>query len=458
MLSSMDYKKKRRIGLCIFLIAVFLFIFCWAFIQPLNASPDEQMRYLIVEYIVKHGTLPDGRDLEITNALWGISYGYYPILAYMIMAVPAKIVSLFTTDTFAVLMAARLVNAVFGTVMAYLVFRISEMLFRDKSKYMFTALVVFLPGVIFVHSYVNNDSMALLSTAWIVYVWVISIKTGWTKRLCVSYAGAVSLCVLSYYNAYGFVLCAIIFFFTTILIGQNVENRAKYVASRTAMVVILVLVFAGWWYVRNYIIYDGDFLAWNVVSEYAEIYAADGYKPSQKVTLSELGYNPISLLTYSQWAEGDWIHKVCAGFVGTFGQLDIYMPAWMSYSYYFFYLFGVIGALLCLVRLFRLRIKVNGEKEWNKEAFFNWCMLFTIIITAALLVYYNLYNDIQPQGRYLLPAVIPAMYFVTVGIRRLLEIFIKKEKVRDIIYLVITACLIMGALLTYIKVFYPAYM
>ena len=193
MTTSIDTGRKTRPwAVAVYLGFVFVLILSWMVIQPLNASPDELMRYDIVEYLVEHGTLPDGRDPEIRHELWGISYAFNPILAYMIMAIPAKFASLFTASSTAVLLAARLVNAVFGTIMAYLTLRIGEMLFRGRAKWMFASLVTFLPGLVFVHSYVNNDSMALLSVTWIVYTWIRSMKMV-GENLCTSCLRHISL-------------------------------------------------------------------------------------------------------------------------------------------------------------------------------------------------------------------------------------------------------------------------
>ena len=51
-------KKKQYVPEILFLVVLFCFIFLWAVVQPLNVSPDEHMRYQIVEYIMKYGTLP----------------------------------------------------------------------------------------------------------------------------------------------------------------------------------------------------------------------------------------------------------------------------------------------------------------------------------------------------------------------------------------------------------------
>ncbi len=445
-------KRARTIGLLIFLAGVFVFLLCWACVQPLNVSPDESMRYDIVKFIVQNGYLPDGRDPSIRNEIWGISYAFYPILSYMIMAIPAKIVSLLTTSAFAMVMAARMVNVVFGTITAYLTFRISEILFTDRSKYLFTALVVFLPGQIFIHTYVNNDSMAILSTAWITWVWLRSMKEGWTKKLCVHLACAISMCALSYFNAYGFILCSIIFFFTTILVEKTAVNKAKYVASRTLLIVILVLVLAGWWFIRNYLLY-GDFLGWNITTTYAEMYAMDGYKPSQRLNLAQQGVSIKGLLMYPGVFSGNWTTAVAISFVGTFGFLNVFMPSWLSWTYLVIFAVGAVGVITCLISTFRLR----KNRQWYTMGFFNWCMLLVIIITIGLLIYYNLYSDLQAQGRYLMPMVIPFMYFVTLGLKRLLELIVRNETVRGRIYLVFSALLVVSAVFVFATVFYPEY-
>ena len=70
----------------LFLVFVFVFLFVWAMKAPLNASPDEEMRYRLTNYIVEHGELPDGRDPEIRNPQWGISYAFKPYTSCIVSA------------------------------------------------------------------------------------------------------------------------------------------------------------------------------------------------------------------------------------------------------------------------------------------------------------------------------------------------------------------------------------
>ena len=68
----------------LFLTLIGLFLFAWAVIQPVTFSPDEQMRYKVVEYLFRHNALPHGGDPEVLDKSWGISYAFYPMLSYMV--------------------------------------------------------------------------------------------------------------------------------------------------------------------------------------------------------------------------------------------------------------------------------------------------------------------------------------------------------------------------------------
>lgn len=82
----------------------------------------------------------------------------------------------------------------------------------------YTILICFLPGTIFFNSYVNMDALGLCASSWIVLCWCKAVKNDWSVKLCVELGAAISLCALSYFNAYGYILCSILFFCTTILL------------------------------------------------------------------------------------------------------------------------------------------------------------------------------------------------------------------------------------------------
>ena len=173
---SRKFKNKQKLGRTVCMIFALLLVFgiylAWACSQRHNFSPDEGMRSRIVQYIYEHGKLPHGGDPEIRDEDWGISYAFNPILSYMISALFMKITSFFTTDEWALLISARMVNVLFGTASAYCIFKIGEALFKKGERVMFFFLCTLLPGAAILYTYINCDGLALFSSSFIIYMWV----------------------------------------------------------------------------------------------------------------------------------------------------------------------------------------------------------------------------------------------------------------------------------------------
>ena len=146
------------------------------------------MRYLVADYIYSnHGALPRGDDSAIRNATWGISYAYYPILSYMISAAFMGVASIFGASGIALLRAARMADVLFVTCAVYFLVKASGKLFpREKFsgevRGLFTALAGFMPQAIFLGTYVNTDSLALMSAALILYAWASYLREDWTWK------------------------------------------------------------------------------------------------------------------------------------------------------------------------------------------------------------------------------------------------------------------------------------
>lgn len=459
-----------------FIAFLFIFTFLWAAIQPFNASPDEQMRYDIIEYICAHGRLPHGGDPEIRNEIWGISYAFNPIISYMISALFVKITSLFTTEGTALILAARLVNVLFTTGTGCLVLKIANRLFQEKEeKWLFTILITMLPGFLFVGSYVNNDAMAIFSTAWICYSWVRYLEEGWSVRNCIWLGIGLSLCFLSYYNAYGWILVSFLFFTFTALFCEGKPWNFSHWLKRGILVAAVALMLAGWWFVRNALLYHGDILGMKTSSQYAQQYAQEGFKPSERLTPKRQGYSVWGMMWIhpGTW-QHNWLITVLVSFVGTFGYMTIFMPYTMSKIYWLVYIAGGAGILFSL-RMFGFHriyawntataiggtnVKVKSlaiTKAWDKERIFNLAMLAAAIIPPILLLQYSWASDFQAQGRYILPMLLPMMYFITKGYETMLNRWVKKETIRKWCYRVLSILIVALTLYTFAGTFYPAY-
>ena len=92
------------------------------------------------------------------------------------------------------------------------------------------------------------------------------------------------------------------------------------------------------------------------------------------------------------------------------------------------------------------------NKETNKEkVLLNIMMVINIIIPIVLSIYYSYFNDYQAQGRYIMPMIIPFMYFLTLGMKKICDLTLIKEAKNIIIAIFILLLLFMA---TYISIHY----
>ena len=438
-------KKNKKIIMAIFLIGLFCYYLIWTVSQPYNSCPDEKMKWDICKYIAEHNSIPDGRDESIRDSIWGISYAFQPILTYMICAVFVKIASIFTTQQFVLVVAARLVSTISMTLTIYFVIRIANKLFKDKGiyKYLFIVFIAFQPITAFLASYINNDSTAILAISMIIYLWILGLESNWKIKHCILLGGAVGFCALTYYNAYGYILCSVL-----ICLSSAVLNKmgAKEIAKKALIVASVAFAVAGWWFVRNAIIYDGDILGTKTQNEYGDKYALEQYKPSVRKTPENSNESIWHMLDEDAWA-----NTTAKSFVGIFGYHSILMSNKIYYSYLGLWLIGGLGCLLKFKDLFIYK------KEEKSKYILNYIFVIAIIIPILLSIIYSYTSDFQPQGRYIMGIIIPFVYFVVNGIQTMLEKFIKSEKIRNIIIIMIMLLIIaisFKAIFSYVR---PAY-
>ena len=87
----------------------------------------------------------------------------------------------------------------------------------------------------------------------ILYAWVSYLREDWTWKNCILLAVGMAVCALSYYNAYGWILCSFFFFCFTVLLCREeaFSQRVRFLFSRGAVIAAVTLVLCGWWFIRN---------------------------------------------------------------------------------------------------------------------------------------------------------------------------------------------------------------
>ena len=439
------YKKNKSAIIAIFLVCLFCYYFIWTISQPFNSCPDEGMKWDICKYIFENNKLPKGDEQAIRNPIWGISYAFQPILTYMIGAGFMKVASIFTMDKFSLVVAARLVSTVSMTLSIYFVIKIADKLFKDKEIYkiLFVVFIAFQPITAFLASYINNDSTAVLATTMIIYLWILGLESNWKTKHCVLLGLAIGFCALTYYNAYGYILCSIILCLVSV---TSNKMKAKDVWQKILIVGLIAITFAGWWFVRNAILYNGDFLGINAQNECGDKYALHDYKPSTRLTFQKEGKSLIYMIV-----EKEWLNTTAVSFIGIFGYHTIMMSTKIYYCYLVIWVIGAIGCLINFKELFMYK------KEEKNKYLLNYIFVASIIIPVLLSMYYSYASDYQPQGRYIMGIIVPFTYFLVKGIETLLEKFIKSEKIRNVIIIALMLLIIVISFKAIFGYIIPAY-
>ena len=423
MIKNLKKINNKKLYEYLFYIALFCTFFIWSLLLRFNDAPDELGRYSICQYIFNHGKLPHGGDIEIRLPAWGFSYAFQPILPYIIGGILMRITALFTSNTYFYLIAARFVSVLCGVIMAIFVRKIANRIFTDAVwQWIFTFLIMLLPQCMFMFVYVNTDSMALMSCAIIAYAWLLGLDTAWNSKSCILLSIGLIFCAMSYYNAYAFIFCSIIIFTVFHISYDKAARKIKIdwsnLLKKGFFISLFVLIGIGWWFIRCYLLYDGDFLGLHIRSVYAEKYATPSYlKPSQAKTYYNAGLSIIRMLM-----DTDYVCDVCLSFVGLFGNMSIALHSWIYVGYTVIISLGLLG-------LFFKKRQAITQLHYNSKNIltFHICLIICFIVPIYLCTYSSYTRDYQPQGRYILTMIIPFMYFITIGLKKLFDTLFQNQ-------------------------------
>lgn len=416
----MDSEKTEKMTLLCYL-AFYLFFGIFLLLrQPFGDPPDEVARYLIPQYIAEHGVLPNGYDEEIRIGGYGFSYGFQPIFPYIVQGCVIRLISAFTQNEEALLYAARGVNLFLGLLMAITVWKLSEKWFADRRfGWLFAFLVTFWQENLFVHTYVNTDSCCMLSTAVMLYGLTKGLEDGFKPLSSVLTAVGIILCALSYYNAYGYILSCILLF-TAFFIRITTENGRRKFSFRTKeflrkglFVAGLVILGIGWWFIRNALLYDGDFLGLQARDRCASLYAIAELNPDTRVTWQNQGYTVLEMLKNSIFGT-----STIMSFIGVFGSMKITTSMWI-YRFYKAFLLGTCLACVCVPVSQTRNVSLCYKDKKFFRVFYHCNMLFCILMPLVLSIVYSYTKEFQAQGRYVLPALIPLCYYCVHGAEKL---------------------------------------
>ena len=417
-------KQKLTIAEWIWIVGLFLVMFFLSTQKGLDYAPDEPMRYDIPKYIFEHHALPNGNMESLRNEIWGFSYAYYPFfLGPLLSAGFMKLVSIFTMNSFALLVAARFTSVLSGVLVAYFVIKIANMLFGKHTKWILIAVTTLMPQFIFLSTYVNNDIIAVAGSAMILYAWLLGMNEKWNLRSCTLLAVGIGVCALSYYNSYGWILCSIFIFFASELWQRRKKLSDKELWKWGIYISIVVLVIISFFFIRNAVMYHGDFLGMSSLTESSEMFAREDIKPSNRPTPQNLGMGFGEMLRTTRYIGINWGEATFESFIAVFSYMTIFAPDWIYNVYKFVLALGVLGVLLSFLK------KVRKKEAESGTVILGINLLICLLIPIGLSMYYSYATDYQPQGRYCYPMLLALTCFISKGLEHLV-LWIPSEKIQ----------------------------
>ncbi|HAP93245.1 MAG TPA: hypothetical protein DCM26_01310 [Desulfotomaculum sp.] len=402
----MDVPGHFRIHPIWYIVALaFILRLGWTLIIPFNAGHDEYIHYQQVRFIYDAHRLPvfgPGQDLFI--CIRGIHYASLPGINYVLSALLMHLIPAKPEFQYIV---ARLVSVFCGTGVVFLGYLVTRRLFPGRSLLIYGVpfFLAFLPGFIFIGSYVTNDSYAAFVSSLALYALIVTAQNGWRAKDVFLLGGTLGLVFLGKYTGYLIIPVVVLF-----LCGRFYTKPVK-LGGILFRLFLAAFAVSGWWFVRSYCLYDGDLLGFKLVGEAGQVLG--WFNPS----LRAQGESVFEVLFQS-----GWLFMVMISFWGMFGPLGYEQ----IFLHMYYYLFIIIISLLFCYALFRkfLRTMIKQKLERLKEERFQFllAMLFMIILSLGQIVYFCWNSDFQPMGRYLYTCAVPAGVFYLLGLESIVNL------------------------------------
>lgn len=280
----------------------------------------------------------------------------------------------------------RWLSVLLGAITVWATYRLGCILFpaRRWPGTAAAAIVAFNSQFIFIHSSANNDTLATTISALLLLAAVQAVTFPPSRRDFAVMGLLLGLGALTKYSTFALAPLP----FLAIAWLEWKERDWRELLRRLSLTTAIPILVAGWWYVRNQMLY-GDPLAWEIMlSTLGRYVARDG--PFAIADLHEF----IVVSFTSFWAE--------------FGWLSLLLPP----------IVYVVLAAVCGLGLVGTLAELWQRRKARNPAL--WMVVVTVLVVCvSLLRYIQTINASGYQGRFLFPALPSLALLLALGLARL---------------------------------------
>lgn len=407
--------QKTTVLLFLLLVFVLANHLVWAAIVPFAGfpygAPDEIHHFEVTRFIAQTGRMPifgpdkdlyirvrPGAEDTIINRIYGwqalFPPGAYILAGWLIRVLPPL---QYPQQVF----VARLFSVLCNVCLIYLAHRIAALAFPHDRFLVWgvPVLVGMIPQVVFVGSYHNPDALAMAATTASMLLGLRLVSEGWGRWTDALLLGlALSLVALAKMN--GWLVSALFTSLVVLLSAKKVRAlaaRLPFVVGPPVLTLSLWFLFQQWHY--------GDILARNV---FGAAWSAD--RPFS-IPFAQQGYSFLTFLLRTNWVE-----LTFKSFWGVFGYMSVRLSPAVYWGLLLVSLVSLAGLAKGVVA--RLKHKSLDLRSGRVQMVCLFAFVTVVLIIGAAV--HSFYNDYQPQGRYLFPAIVPICSLLLLGWRELL--------------------------------------
>ncbi len=395
------FKVSGYLFVCFFCYFVFA-----ALSLPINMEIDHHFNYDAADYIYQNGSIPvitlDEDRIYISPI--GTTRSLRPPLTYLVAANVAKLFS-FTNIEKAKLF--RLGSCLLGALSLVFIFLCLGLLVNPWIAGSVSILTGLMPQFSYLASHSNDDIGAIFSTSFLFFT--LAFYYQYKNRLAsfILFSSSFGLVILSKFTAW---LCLpIIFLYIAFISRFHLIKIYKFYP----LFILLFILSGGWWLLFNMYHYGID-------DPIAYDFAVKLQEHTSDIPPNQQGYRSQGIgLLQILGNHDEFLSQTFKSFIGYLYWLN-YRISNLAYLFY-----GAIfssGIVYYLSRFYQFSVHHNHLSRETKDRFFFETLLIIIIIWQFVFyLHHNLVRDIQPQGKYLLPTVIPYLILFCFALESILK-------------------------------------
>ncbi len=386
----------------------------YSVVTPVYEAPDEIGHFTYIKYIADHRALPVFEP--VGEDPW-IPEGRQLPLYYLLGALPLSLVDTSDADqllhfnphaivgtfggvgnrnwvvhtreeafpyhsTVLAIHLVRFLSILMGAATVLIAYSIALEIFPSRKGLASGAalLVAFNPQFLFISGAVNNDNLAALLSSAALLALLATLRKGATTPRLICLGIILGLAALTKLNALGLLPLGLL----ALLIMSTRQRSPTLLVRGMAILLLLVLLIAGWWYVRNWALYRDP------MSLY--IHQEAGARRENPFTLPSV-IGQAKAIKKSYWA--------------TFGWFNIQADPILYHFFDCLTFLGGLGLILAAIRVLRGRPFLPLAKL---------SLLLTWIVIMALELLGWMWQASAYQGRLLFPATSAISFFLFFGL------------------------------------------